>query len=93
MDRKSNKTASTHAFGPKLVLLASAAIFTTALTGCQTASAPQADVSVSKAENALAKGKIDKAITFAEAAVLAAPRDPANRALLIASPSAVAADA
>ncbi|MEO0464110.1 MAG: SPOR domain-containing protein [Pseudomonadota bacterium] len=69
-------------FGPKLALLATAAVASVALTGCTTGSAPRADVSVNKAEVALKKGEVNKAITHAEAAVLANPRDASFRALL-----------
>ncbi len=68
--------------GPKLALLATAAIATVALTGCTTASAPRADMSFSKAQVALANGQASAAIMHGEAAVLAEPRNPAYRALL-----------
>lgn len=52
------------------------------LTGCATKSAPRADLSASKAQAALAKGKHQQAIDHAEAAVLADPRNAAYRAML-----------
>jgi Flp pilus assembly protein TadD len=52
------------------------------LTGCATQSAPRADLSASKAEAALGKGKHEKAVEHAEAAVLAEPRNAAYRAML-----------
>ncbi|MGB3469997.1 MAG: tetratricopeptide repeat protein [Erythrobacter sp.] len=69
-------------FGPKLALMATAAIASLVLTGCTTASAPRAEVSFNKAQVALEKGQTDKAIVHGEAAVLADPRNPAFRALL-----------
>lgn len=52
------------------------------LTGCAMQAAPQADLSASKAEIALAKGKTGKAINNAEAAVLADPHNASYRAML-----------
>lgn len=43
---------------------------------------PKADQTAAKAQAALAKGQIDKAISLSEAVVQASPRDPAYRALL-----------
>ncbi len=43
---------------------------------------PKPDQTASRAQDALKKGDIDKAISLAEAAVQAAPREPAYRALL-----------
>ncbi|MEE4153470.1 MAG: tetratricopeptide repeat protein [Erythrobacter sp.] len=82
MDRTVKTAATGRALCPKLALLATAAIAGIALTGCSTSSAPRADVSVNKAQVALEKGEFERAIEMAEAAVRAAPRDPANRALL-----------
>jgi Flp pilus assembly protein TadD len=65
-----------------LGLTLTTALATLALTGCTTNVAPPAQVSAAKAQEALAKGKGDRAVTHAEAAVLATPRDPAARALL-----------
>jgi Flp pilus assembly protein TadD len=67
---------------PRLALAVSTAIAAIALTGCMTAAAPRADVSFSKAQHALEKGQLSKAIAHAEAAVLADPRNPGARALL-----------
>jgi Flp pilus assembly protein TadD len=78
MDRSFKTGRST----PRLALAVSTAIAALALTGCMTAAAPRADVSFSKAQLALQKGQVDKAIVHAEAAVLADPRNPGARALL-----------
>ena len=67
---------------PRRALAVSTAIAALALTGCMTAAAPRADVSFSKAQLALEKGQVNKAIAHAEAAVLADPRNPGARALL-----------
>ena len=58
------------------------ALASATLMGCSAKVAPPASVSAVKAEDALAKGKSDKAVTFAENAVLASPRDAALRELL-----------
>lgn len=63
------------------------ALATTTLAGCAGKAAPSAAMSAESARAALAKGQKgkgrgDKAVSFAEAAVLAAPRDAATRALL-----------
>ncbi|MBX7539875.1 tetratricopeptide repeat protein [Qipengyuania sphaerica] len=63
-------------------LAVSTALATTALAGCTGKVAPTAAHSAGKAETALAKGKADKAVTHAEAAVLATPRDAYTRTLL-----------
>jgi Flp pilus assembly protein TadD len=52
------------------------------LTGCATNPAPRADLSASRAQAALAKGKAQNAVEHAEAAVLAEPRNAAYRAML-----------
>jgi Flp pilus assembly protein TadD len=52
------------------------------LSGCATQAAPQADLSASRAQTALAKGKTQDAVAHAEAAVLAEPRNAAYRAML-----------
>ncbi len=77
MNRKSGRD-----FGPKLALLASAAIASATLTACTTASAPEAEISFNKAQTALEKGQTTKAITYAESAVLAEPRNAGYRSLL-----------
>ncbi|MEM6584333.1 MAG: tetratricopeptide repeat protein [Pseudomonadota bacterium] len=69
-------------FTARLALLASAAVMTATFTASTTAAAPRAEVSYSKAQKALAKGKITKAIEYAEKAVLADPRNAEYRALL-----------
>ena len=66
---------------PRIALIMGTALASIALTGC-TSSAPRADASFSKAQVALQKGKATKAITHAEAAVLAEPRNASYRALL-----------
>jgi Flp pilus assembly protein TadD len=71
--------------GPKaqrLALIVSTALAGLALAGCSTTAAPRADVSFSSAQVALGKGQVDKAISHAEAAVMADPRNPGFRALL-----------
>lgn len=55
------------------------------LSGCTTNAAPPAQLSANMAEQALAGGKHAKAITHAEAAVLAEPRNAAYRAVLAAA--------
>ncbi|MEE4538390.1 MAG: tetratricopeptide repeat protein [Erythrobacter sp.] len=67
---------------PRIGLAVSTALASLALAGCTTASAPSAQTSFAKAQSALEDGQIDRAIGFAEAAVLADPRSPAIRALL-----------
>ncbi|HVR90794.1 MAG TPA: tetratricopeptide repeat protein [Novosphingobium sp.] len=56
-------------------------IAATMLAGC-TAAGPRADKSAAQAQIMLARGDVGKAIPLAEAAVQAAPRDAARRALL-----------
>ncbi|MDP2131496.1 MAG: SPOR domain-containing protein [Erythrobacter sp.] len=70
---------------PRIALAVSTALAGLALAGCTTSAAPKADMSFASAQNALSKGKVDKAIVHAEAAVLADPRNPGYRALLGAS--------
>lgn len=67
--------------GPKVGLILGTAIASLALASCAS-SAPPAQVSFNKAQSALEDGKVDKAISYAEAAVLASPRDPEYRATL-----------
>jgi Flp pilus assembly protein TadD len=52
------------------------------LAGCASNAAPPASISASKAEAALAVGKHESAISHAEAAVLADPRNPGYRSTL-----------
>jgi len=65
-----------------LRLALTTALTSATLAGCAGHVAPTAAVSSEAARAALAKGKGDKAVSFAEAAVLATPRDGATRALL-----------
>lgn len=58
------------------------ALVSTTLSGCAGKTAAPAALSAAQAQAAIAKGKGDKAVTLAEAAVLAAPRDADTRALL-----------
>lgn len=73
---RTNRTART------MALVAGTALASMALAGCTTKAAPRADLSASQAELALKKGKADKAIEHAEAAVLADGRNPTYRATL-----------
>ncbi len=82
MDRTKTRRTSGPKFGTKLALLASAAVMTAGLTANATYAAPRAEVSYSKAQKALSKGKATKAISYAEAAVLAEPRNAEYRSLL-----------
>ena len=63
-------------------IILTTALATTTLAGCAGKAAPSAAMSAAGAKAALAKGKGDKAAAYAEAAVLAAPRDAQTRALL-----------
>ena len=63
-------------------LAVTTALASTALAGCSGKVAPTAAHSAGKAEVALAKGKDDEAVTHAERAVLANPRDAYSRTLL-----------
>ncbi len=71
--------------GPKIGLIMTTALASVALAGCTASAAPSAETSFNKAQSALEKGKADKAISHAEAAVLAEPRNSSFRALLGAS--------
>lgn len=67
----------------RLVGLAlSTALATTALAGCATQGHTRADASASRAENALAKGNTEKAVSAAEQAVMADPRNAGYRSIL-----------
>jgi len=85
MPRRTSHEADTNRtdsrIAPKLGLFFGTALASVALASC-TASAPPAETSFSKAQAALADGKVEKAVTYAESAVLAAPRSPSYRALL-----------
>ncbi|MBL4897159.1 MAG: SPOR domain-containing protein, partial [Erythrobacter sp.] len=73
----------TKATSKRFVKLAvTTALATTALTGCTGKVAPSHAYSAEHAETALLKGKASKAVEYAEAAVLAAPRDANTRTLL-----------
>lgn len=65
-----------------LRLALTTALASATLVSCVGHVAPTAAVSSEAAQAALARGKGDKAVEFAEAAVLAAPRDGEARALL-----------
>ena len=65
-----------------VTLAVTTALATSALSGCTTTAAPRADMSAGKAQTALAKGQPDKAMSHAEAAVLAEPRNASYRAML-----------
>ncbi|MCZ8371018.1 MAG: SPOR domain-containing protein [Porphyrobacter sp.] len=69
---------------PRLALAVTTAIAGMAMAGAGAVAtaAPRAGVSFENAQEALAKGKVEKAIRFGEDAVLADPRNPAYRALL-----------
>ncbi len=68
-----------------IALVASTALASMALGGCSGKAAPRADMSASKAQEALAKGRASSAIEHAEAAVLAEPRNASYRAVLAAT--------
>jgi Flp pilus assembly protein TadD len=69
--------------GPRLALAATTALAALAIPSLAiSAGPPAADKSFAKAQGLLAKGEAEKAIEYAEAAVLAEPRNPGYRALL-----------
>ena len=78
MDRSTHSRMST----PKIGLVMTTALASVALSGCTMSSAPAGETSFAKAQVALEKGQVDKAISHAEAAVLAEPRNPGFRAML-----------
>lgn len=82
MNRSKSSSPETPKLGAKLGLAVTTALASVMLTGCTTASAPPAATSFGKAQAALEKGQADRAIAYAEEAVLAQPRDPAYRAML-----------
>ena len=82
MSRTAKNTALN---GPKIALAVTTALASVALAGCTTSAAPRAETSFGKAQTALAKGKAEKAISHAEAAVQAEPRNAGFRAVLGAS--------
>jgi Flp pilus assembly protein TadD len=65
----------------KARLILGTAVASLALASCAS-SAPPAEVSFTKAQSALEKGKVGKAVSHAEAAVLASPRNAEYRAVL-----------
>ena len=78
-----NTTAHKRQAGLRIVgLVLTTGLATATLAGCAGKVAPSAAMSAAGAQAALAQGKGDKAVTLAEAAVLADPRDGATRALL-----------
>lgn len=85
MNRKETKggiVMTRNSNSARLIGLALAATLAgTALGGCATM-APKGHVSASRAEKALAKGNAEKAIGYAEQAVLAEPRNANYRAVL-----------
>ncbi|MEE4338372.1 tetratricopeptide repeat protein [Erythrobacter sp.] len=82
MDRTAINRTKGPGIGPKLGLVVTTALASAALAGCTSTGAPPAETSFTKAQSALAKGDSVKAISHAEAAVLAEPRNPAFRAML-----------
>lgn len=78
-----NRTQDSSGKSRRMVALAvSTAMAAGLLTGCAAQSAPRADVSASRAEASLAKGKPQQAVEHAEAAVLAEPQNASYRAML-----------
>ncbi|MBA4050535.1 MAG: SPOR domain-containing protein [Erythrobacter sp.] len=67
---------------PRLALAVTTAIAGLAFAGAPAAAAPRAEASFESAREALAKGKVEKAIKHAEAAVQADGRNSGYRALL-----------
>ncbi|WP_171033043.1 SPOR domain-containing protein [Qipengyuania marisflavi] len=76
-------STETKAKNTRLVTLAiTTALASTMLSGCNAKVAPSAAYSAAKAQVALEKGKSSQAVSHAEAAVLATPRDAYTRTLL-----------
>ena len=73
MDRSTNS---------RIGLAVTTALASVVLTGCTMGSAPAAESSFAKAQSALQKGQATQAVSHAEAAVLAEPRNAAFRAML-----------
>lgn len=65
-----------------IMLAVTTMLATTALGGCATKAAPVASASASEAQTALVKGDTNGALSHAEQAVLAEPRNAAYRAML-----------
>ena len=78
MDCKDNNRMK----GPKIGLIMGTALASVALAGCSSAGGPRAETSYAKAQVALEKGQASAAITHAEAAVMAEPRNAEFRALM-----------
>ena len=76
MTTRTNRTAR------MLALAAGTALASTALAGCATQAAPRADLSASRADVAMQKGRAGDAVANAEAAVLADPRNAGYRTML-----------
>lgn len=76
------RTSLTGTSNRRIGLIATSALAAGLLTGCATHPAPRADLSASRAEAALAKGKPQSAVDHAEAAVLADPHNASYRAML-----------
>jgi Flp pilus assembly protein TadD len=76
MTTRTNRTAR------MLALAAGTALASTALAGCATHAAPRADLSASRADVALQKGRAGDAVANAEAAVLADPQNAGYRTML-----------
>lgn len=66
----------------KTSLVVTTALAGVLLGGCATSAAPTAEVSATRAQEAMAEGRHDRAIRMAEEAVLADPRDATYRTML-----------
>lgn len=77
-----NVMNTTNRSNSKFGLAVTSAMGAVLLASCASQGAPRADLSAGKAQTALAKGQSGKAITNAEAAVQAEPRNAAYRAML-----------
>ena len=65
-----------------IMLAVTTALASTALAGCTTTVAAPANMSASKAQDALTKGNTNQAVSHAEATVMAEPRNAGYRAML-----------
>jgi len=81
MARRTQSLSGNRTSGPNMALLIGTALASMALAGCA-GTAPAGEVSFAKAQTALEDGKTDRAVTHAEAAVLAEPRNAGYRAML-----------
>jgi Flp pilus assembly protein TadD len=77
-----DRSIKTRKSAPLIGLVVSTALASVAFAGFTASAAPRVDRSVAKAEAALKSGHSVKAVTYAEAAVLADPRNADVRALL-----------